>query len=284
MDRLVVSHGGGCHLRLLAGNADGLRNVLVVGRSNRSFRSIQIDRLAAQMRDWGFAVWRLEPQPTPPKEGAAIPPGSHGSACSSMMTAMSSAVSRCIPKVFGYYPSWADYLSPSYAQVIERRDEVQSMLDQFPVSARFLLLGHSMGARVGTYLDRQSRVSGHVGFGYPFQHPEEGPALSRVYHLRKLKVPTLIIQGRNDAYGGEEVARTYRFNPSISFLFVEDDHSYNSACSNLTWQITTRVGAFIAETQGGLPCEHSCGRPDDQPDQLVGKEGKSKSCRTLAVS
>ncbi|MDD7910992.1 hypothetical protein PUV47_13770 [Pseudovibrio exalbescens] len=272
-------------MRLIAGKEDASRPVLVLGRSNRSFRSIQIDRLNAQLRDWGLAIWRLEPRPTPPTQNATEP--AHSSAAKSRrggLRAMTRAMSSALPKVFGGYPGWTDYFSPSFAQAADRRDEVRSMLDQFPVSARFLLLGHSMGARVGTYLDRHARVSGHIAFGYPFQNPEEGPALSRVHHLRKLKVPTLIIQGRSDAYGGEEVATKYRFSPSISFLFVEDDHSYNSACQTLTRHITSRVRAFILETQDGLPSALMAGRGSGQSDQLDGKAGKLKSSRTLTLS
>jgi hypothetical protein len=46
----------------------------------------------------------------------------------------------------------------------------------------------------------------------------------RFAHLATLAVPTLIIQGCNDEYGGLDVTEDYALSPSVNIRFIDGDH------------------------------------------------------------
>lgn len=73
-----------------------------------------------------------------------------------------------------------------------------------------VLAGKSLGGRMATHLAADPAawraavpLAGAVAFGYPLRPP--GPrGGDRVSHLRRLAVPTLIVQGTRDTFGGPE--------------------------------------------------------------------------------
>lgn len=99
--------------------------------------------------------------------------------------------------------------------------------------------GKSMGGRLATHLgaalDRwppdAPRPSGIIAFGYPLAPPRGKRTGDRVTHLKALTVPTLIVQGTRDPFGGpDEIAEAIAgANPAppITVLTVEGgDHSF----------------------------------------------------------
>lgn len=98
--------------------------------------------------------------------------------------------------------------------------------------------GKSMGGRIATHLgaalDRWPEVprpSGIIAFGYPLAPPRGKRTGDRVAHLRALTVPTLIVQGTRDPFGGpDEIAEAIAGAepaPPITVLPVESgDHSF----------------------------------------------------------
>lgn len=97
------------------------------------------------------------------------------------------------------------------------QQELQGWLAQLPNDLPLLLAGKSMGGRLATLLlaDSQAepaQVAGVVVYGYPFRPPAKkalplsAPAFnSRVAHLSQLTVPTLLLQGQRDAFGGPDL-------------------------------------------------------------------------------
>ncbi len=93
--------------------------------------------------------------------------------------------------------------------------------------------GKSMGGRMATHLAAQPErwrgdppLVGAVAFGYPLKPP--GPrGGDRVSHLHRLGVPTLIVQGTRDSFGGpDDVAAATTGANHLSVLPVTDgDHS-----------------------------------------------------------
>ena len=81
-------------------------------------------------------------------------------------------------------------------------------------SARAIVVGgKSMGGRVATHLAaRPERWTGAVpfvgavAFGYPLAPPGPGGG-DRISHLRHLGVPTLVVQGTRDTFGGPDDVR-----------------------------------------------------------------------------
>jgi predicted alpha/beta-hydrolase family hydrolase len=107
---------------------------------------------------------------------------------------------------------------------------------------RVVIGGKSMGGRIATHLAAQldrwppgvARPSGVVVLGYPLAPPGGRSKGDRVSHLRALTVPTLVVQGTRDAFGGPDEVREAVFGagagasrPPIEILPVEGgDHSF----------------------------------------------------------
>ena len=82
------------------------------------------------------------------------------------------------------------------------------MAERHVTATRLFIGGKSMGGRMATHLaaargDEEPPLSGVVVFGYPLQ-PPGGSKVSpdRVSHLLSIRVPTLIVQGTRDTFGG----------------------------------------------------------------------------------
>jgi predicted alpha/beta-hydrolase family hydrolase len=105
-------------------------------------------------------------------------------------------------------------------------------------ASRLFIGGKSMGGRIATHLgaslDKWPEApppSGVIAFGYPLAPPRSKRTGDRVTHLKCLKVPTLIVQGTRDPFGGpDEVSEALAdaaAPPPIDILPVEGgDHSF----------------------------------------------------------
>lgn len=93
---------------------------------------------------------------------------------------------------------------------------------QMPAGA--FLIGRSSGALVATRCAIACPVTAVICLAYPFRAPGRPDDPARVAHLELLRVPTLIVQGRADPYGGEDAARAYRLSPCITWHSVDGDH------------------------------------------------------------
>ena len=85
--------------------------------------------------------------------------------------------------------------------------------------SRLFIGGKSMGGRIATHLAAQPEqwpaglppLNGVVVLGYPLAPPGGRRTGDRVSHLKGLTVPTLIVQGTRDAFGGpDEVSSAIR--------------------------------------------------------------------------
>lgn len=123
--------------------------------------------------------------------------------------------------------------------------ELKKILGHCEKGKSFIILSNSRGARIGTYTDNLPIIKGHICFGYPFLNPQDGFGLSRIRHLKSIKTPTLIIQGRQDIYGGEEVAQLYRFSQRITLHFIDSVHDYSCVSKEDSEEVSKRVDTFI---------------------------------------
>lgn len=102
-----------------------------------------------------------------------------------------------------------------------------------------LIGGKSMGGRIATHLAADlttwpadaPRLAGVVVLGYPLAPPGGRRSGDRVSHLRRLTVPTLIMQGTRDVFGGPDEVREAIFAggvaPPVDTITVEGgDHSF----------------------------------------------------------
>jgi predicted alpha/beta-hydrolase family hydrolase len=94
---------------------------------------------------------------------------------------------------------------------------------------RIIVIGRSSGARVATLLATEPgglhRVGALICLAYPFR-PHGAPREPvRFRHLAELRVPTLILQGRQDPYGGEGIIAEYPLSAAVRTGFVDSDHA-----------------------------------------------------------
>jgi predicted alpha/beta-hydrolase family hydrolase len=121
-----------------------------------------------------------------------------------------------------------------------------------------------MGGRIATHLaaalDRwpvATPLAGVVACGYPLNPPGGSRRQDRVSHLLRLNVPTLIVQGTRDSFGGPDAVRAALASgdrqPPVDVLSVDGgDHSF-AVLKSLGWsqaevhgEIHDRVAEWMA--------------------------------------
>jgi len=131
---------------------------------------------------------------------------------------------------------------PDRAPVLEedfRKAIAGALAHRHVRGSRLFIGGKSMGGRIATHLAAQPEhwpaglppLSGVVALGYPLAPPGGKRAGDRVSHLQRLTVPTLIVQGTRDAFGGpDEVTSAITAGgaaPPIEVVTVAGgDHSF----------------------------------------------------------
>ena len=104
--------------------------------------------------------------------------------------------------------------------------------------SKLFIGGKSMGGRIATHLGASldkwpdvARPAGIVAFGYPLAPPRSKRTGDRITHLKSLTVPTLIVQGTRDPFGGPDEVRQALADahpaPPIEVVAVDGgDHSF----------------------------------------------------------
>lgn len=131
--------------------------------------------------------------------------------------------------------------TPDRAPVLEdafRRAIAGAVAHRHVKASKLFIGGKSMGGRIATHLGASldqwpdaPRPSGVIAFGYPLAPPRSKRTGDRVTHLKMLTVPTLIVQGTRDPFGGpDEVTEAIADAvppPPIEVMTVEGgDHSF----------------------------------------------------------
>lgn len=119
---------------------------------------------------------------------------------------------------------------------------------------RLFIGGKSMGGRMATHLaaaadlwpSEAPPLAGVIVFGYPL-NPPGGPSRrspDRVSHLGRITVPTLIVQGTRDNFGGPDDIRRAMPHAEVHAL-AGADHSPAAKFDQDVWD---RVAAFVSGT------------------------------------
>lgn len=131
--------------------------------------------------------------------------------------------------------------TPDRAPVLEdafRRAVAGAVEHRQARASRLFIGGKSMGGRIATHLGAQldkwpqaPKPSGVIAFGYPLAPPRSKRTGDRVTHLKQLAVPTLIVQGTRDPFGGPDEIKEALADaspaPPLEYLVVEGgDHSF----------------------------------------------------------
>jgi uncharacterized protein len=131
--------------------------------------------------------------------------------------------------------------TPDRAPVLEdafRRAIAGAVAHRHVKASKLFIGGKSMGGRIATHLGANldqwpeaPKPSGVISFGYPLAPPRSKRTGDRVTHLKMLTVPTLIVQGTRDPFGGpDEITEAIADAappPPIEIMAVEGgDHSF----------------------------------------------------------
>ena len=131
--------------------------------------------------------------------------------------------------------------TPDRAPVLEdafRRAIAGAVAHRHVKASRLFIGGKSMGGRIATHLGANfdqwpeaPKPSGVIAFGYPLAPPRSKRTGDRVTHLKMLTVPTLIVQGTRDPFGGpDEITEAIADAvppPPIEIMSVDGgDHSF----------------------------------------------------------
>jgi hypothetical protein len=131
--------------------------------------------------------------------------------------------------------------TPDRAPVLEdafRRAIVGAVAHRHVKASKLFIGGKSMGGRIATHLGANlqqwpeaPKPSGVIAFGYPLAPPRSNRTGDRVTHLKMLTVPTLIVQGTRDPFGGPDGIKEAIADavppPPIEIMAVEGgDHSF----------------------------------------------------------
>ncbi len=94
-----------------------------------------------------------------------------------------------------------------------------------------------------------------MGFGYPFQNPENGPQISRTRHLPKMTVPSVLVQGCRDVYGpAGEVSTRYALARTMRLVPVATTHDFEELePAELEWVRMLLLGLFTQPMQPAGP-------------------------------
>lgn len=168
--------------------------------------------------------------------------------------------------------------TPDRAPVLEdafRRAVVGAVEHRHVKASKLFIGGKSMGGRIATQVaaaiaprdgaqdnaakwPAAPKPSGVIAFGYPLSPPRGKRTGDRVAHLKTLTVPTLIVQGTRDPFGGPDEVKEALADasppPPIDILTVDGgDHSFavlksSGRDQNLVHaEIQDAVAAWIAK-------------------------------------
>ncbi|MFZ4552553.1 MAG: alpha/beta family hydrolase [Aquabacterium sp.] len=105
---------------------------------------------------------------------------------------------------------------------------------------------HSAGGILATQIANETAIQKIVCFGYPFKHPDHPEEPHRTSHLRDIRKPVLICQGRMDEYGAPEQLHRYATSSSIKVHAVESDHDYAALSAVEQASLTGLITDFLS--------------------------------------
>ena len=123
----------------------------------------------------------------------------------------------------GLFDEWTDV--PLAPDIDTRLAQLDALVPRGDAARQVVLLGRSAGARVVSTFAARRPVGAVVCLSYPFRMPNRRLEPERFAPLAELAVPTLIVQGCNDEYGGLDITEHYAFSPSMTLRFIDGDHA-----------------------------------------------------------
>lgn len=107
-------------------------------------------------------------------------------------------------------------------------EHFKAVIDQVGRDHPLIIGGKSMGGRMASMLAAETPTiaDGMILLGYPF-HPPGKPEKLRTEHLGDITMPTLLIQGERDTFGGTALVNSLNLPSHFNIEWAMDgDHSF----------------------------------------------------------
>ena len=162
------------------------------------------------------------------------------------------ALRACLGPLFREWVGQAESLArtgeASFSADIGRRvAALNRLLPTAKEGRRTVLIGRSSGGRVASLFATRRAVAAVICLAYPFRMPMRVLEPARFAHLAAIGVPTLIVQGVDDPFGGLELTEIYPLSAAVRLHFVSGGHGFEHGPA--AWDA---IGAAIV----GF-CEHA---------------------------
>lgn len=145
------------------------------------------------------------------------------------------------------HPTYFPYIHQKIDQPIKTRTaELKKTISALDTSKPIIIISRSAGCVMATTIANEFNIRNVICLGYPFKHPEKNDEPYRYEHLKTLNTPTLIIQGCDDEYGGQEISDRYELNQNIELFFIDANHEFNLNENDMNKMIA-KMKIFIFE-------------------------------------
>lgn len=150
----------------------------------------------------------------------------------------------------GLFDAWIDV--PLAADLDSRLAQLEALVPWGEGARQVVLLGRSAGARVVSTFAARYPVGAVICLSYPFRMPNRQLEPERFVHLADIAVPTLIVQGCCDEYGGIDVTEHYALSASVSLRLIDGDHALAQSPAGLD-AASPLIRAFCEAASAGRP-------------------------------
>ena len=228
------------------------KTLLVVGRTNFHKSSLVLEALIAALHSFGITIISYESQYTSISKAIHHELGIWDQSRLSHLLKdrhRSRHLIRKAVKIFLRlkHPSrWRYFFSPSPKSTPGQAQDLRKFIRQLN-KKNIIILSHSAGSIIASLVTDEPALKKIISFGYPFKNPDNHEEPYRTDHLKFITKPLFIIQGRQDAYGGENVKTRYTLSSCISMMFTNDNHDYNSMSPEDYEVVLQRVRSFIED-------------------------------------
>lgn len=146
------------------------------------------------------------------------------------------------PSRWGYFVDWL-----RGNQLDDQTETYKEIMRVLGSNKSIFILSHSAGGITASRLANEDNLRGMICFGYPFKHPDKDEEFYRTTELKNIEKPFLIVQGRQDEYGGTDVQSQYEFSQNIEFEFVEANHEYENLSTDDWMRVVKRLASFLEQ-------------------------------------
>lgn len=234
-----------------AGSLEGDRLLIVIGRENYKKSSRSIDVLVWRLHSLGLPViwFNSKEKVTEKFLDARIEQYFYSKPWNRLRQNCPGGglIRKAMKAAFllGYPGRWGYFLKSSKSNKRQSK-RLRHFIRQYCTGKSVFILSHSAGGIVSSLVEDEASVKKLVCFGYPFKHPEKEDEPIRTRHLTAMQKPFLIIQGRQDEYGGAEVLDRYTVSPSTTISLIDSGHDYDTFDHEVLEEVFVEIKQFLA--------------------------------------